>query len=403
MGASTMRRQSNSALGRYRVGGGAPCGRTPRRPHGVVFRVVVLVAASVPTLGAGALLSATPAAASGCGFFPTGALFGTWVDASDTNGGVVTAVDSANLMMQTTFGTFSFITGNLPLFPGSTVSGTINPDCSFQGSVDGFPADTYKGWPIVLGLNSSAANGTWHDSTDSGSWTAAIVAAQTSNPSTNSLSLGSSGAPIQVTVVSPTTGPISISTTGSLGGASLPNYSVLGGLVVISAPDGTTSSPLTLTFTLPSTLPASSIVLFKNGVPVPACTSITPISPDPCEQSASGPAGSPSADTITVLTSSASIWALGVNCGYSIPTTSLPFAVVGERYSASLTGCGGKAPYRFKKVGRLPRGLSLSRTGVLSGSLTSTGTFSFRVKMTDATKPKRLKHTTTKTFSITSL
>jgi hypothetical protein len=141
--------------------------------------------------------------------------------------------------------------------------------------------------------------------------------------------------------------------------------------------------------------------LFKNGLAVPACTTTSPISPDPCEESASGPSGG--VDTITVLTSSASIWAIGTKCGFSIPTTTLPFALPHQHYSASLTGCGGKAPYRFKKVGRLPRGLSLSRAGVLSGSFTSAGTFSFRVKMIDATRPKRLKHTTTKTFSITSL
>ncbi len=362
---------------------------------------MILLAATTPAVGAGALLSATPAAASGCPVFPTGTVFGTWVNSSDTNGGVVNAVDSANLAAQTTSGTFNFLTGNLPLFPGSTVSGTINPDCSFQGSVDGFPSDTYTGWPIDIGPNSSAANGTWHDSTDNGSWTAAIVAAQTSNPSTTSLSLGSSGDPIQVSVTSPTTGPISISTTGSLGGATLPNYNVLGGLVVISAPDGSAGNPLTLTFTFTSNLDATSIVLFKNGLAVPACTTTSPISPDPCEESASGPSGG--VDTITVLTSSASIWALGAKCGFSIPTTTLPFALPHQHYSASLTGCGGKAPYRFKKVGRLPRGLSLSRAGVLSGSFTSAGTFSFRVKMIDATRPKRLKHTTTKTFSITSL
>jgi hypothetical protein len=362
---------------------------------------VVLMAGTIPALGVGALLSATPAAASGCPSFPTGTVFGTWVNSSDTHGGVVNAVDSADLTAQTTFGTFNFITGNLPLFPGSAVSGTINPDCTFQGSVDGFPADTYRGWPINPGPGASAANGSWRDSTDNGTWTAAIVSSQTSNPSTNSLSLGSPGDPIQVSVSSPTTGPISISTTGSLGGASLPNYSVLGGLVVISAPDGSASSPLTLTFTIPSTLDPTSIVLFKNGLAVPACTTTGPISPDPCEEGATGPSGG--ADTFTVLTSSASIWAFGAKCGYSIPTTSLPFALPNQHYSASLTGCGGTAPYRFKKVGKLPRGLSLSRAGVLSGTFTTTGTFSFRVKMVDATKPKRNKHTTTKTFSITSL
>jgi hypothetical protein len=366
--------------------------------------MVILIATVIPSAGAGVLLTATPASATGCPSFPTGTVYGTWVDHSDTNGGVVNATDSANLSAQTLAGTFSFITGNLPLFAGSMVSGTINPDCSFQGAVVGAPEDVYSGAPILPGFGATAASGTWSDPTDSGTWTAALVSAQNSSPSANSLSLGNSGDPIQVNVVSPTAGAMSISSTGSTGGASLPGYTVLGGVVFISAPAGTTTSPLTLTFTIPSTLPASSIALFKDGVQVPACASTTPfIAPDPCEESALGPTGSPGVDTITVLTSSASIWALGVKCGFSIPTTSLPFAFVNQHYSATLSGCGGTAPYRFKKVGRLPRGLTLSRAGVLSGTPSSTGTFSFHVKLTDSTRPKRLRHTTTKTFSITSL
>jgi hypothetical protein len=63
----------------------------------------------------------------------------------------------------------------------------------------------------------------------------------------------------------------------------------------------------------------------------------------------------------------------------------LPAARVGRRYRARIQATGGTGPYRFGLVsGRLPRGLGLSRTGLLSGVPRSAGRYIFRIRVTDA-------------------
>ena len=83
----------------------------------------------------------------------------------------------------------------------------------------------------------------------------------------------------------------------------------------------------------------------------------------------------------------------------AITPPSLPNATVNSAYSASLAAAGGTAPYSWSRVsGSLPTGLSLSRSGVISGIPTMAGTFSFAVRVTDSSSPAL---TATKTFSIT--
>ncbi|HEV8232242.1 MAG TPA: putative Ig domain-containing protein, partial [Thermoanaerobaculia bacterium] len=63
----------------------------------------------------------------------------------------------------------------------------------------------------------------------------------------------------------------------------------------------------------------------------------------------------------------------------------LPGGSVGSSYSQSITASGGTAPYVFSVTsGLLPPGLSLSSGGVLSGTPTSGGSYSFTVTATDA-------------------
>ena len=53
-------------------------------------------------------------------------------------------------------------------------------------------------------------------------------------------------------------------------------------------------------------------------------------------------------------------------------------------YSQTLTASGGVSPYTFSKTsGSLPSGMSLSSSGVLSGTPTSSGTFTFTVQAKD--------------------
>ncbi len=63
----------------------------------------------------------------------------------------------------------------------------------------------------------------------------------------------------------------------------------------------------------------------------------------------------------------------------------LPGGTVGAAYSQTLTGNGGSGPYTFAQTGgALPTNLALSAAGVLSGSPTATGSFTFTVTATDA-------------------
>lgn len=64
--------------------------------------------------------------------------------------------------------------------------------------------------------------------------------------------------------------------------------------------------------------------------------------------------------------------------------SSLSNAIVGSDYSQTFTALGGAAPYTFSlSRGLLPPALVLSSNGVLSGTLTSTGQFSFGLRVMD--------------------
>jgi len=69
----------------------------------------------------------------------------------------------------------------------------------------------------------------------------------------------------------------------------------------------------------------------------------------------------------------------------SVATPMLPPGEHGVAYSQLVPISGGRAPYSFAATtGALPRGLSLSAAGVISGTPTSTGGSAFGVTVTDA-------------------
>jgi len=77
-----------------------------------------------------------------------------------------------------------------------------------------------------------------------------------------------------------------------------------------------------------------------------------------------------------------------VNAQLAITTTSLSSGAVGVAYSQTLQATGGITPYTWSYTGSLPPGLSLSAsTGVISGTPTTSGTFSFTAKVTDSENP----------------
>lgn len=76
---------------------------------------------------------------------------------------------------------------------------------------------------------------------------------------------------------------------------------------------------------------------------------------------------------------------LTVNPQLQIVTSALPGATKGVFYSVQLVGEGGVPPYAWSRSsGSLPSGLTLNTTtGVISGTPTVTGTFSYTVKIAD--------------------
>ena len=90
--------------------------------------------------------------------------------------------------------------------------------------------------------------------------------------------------------------------------------------------------------------------------------------------------------------------AAGQPATLDITTTSLPGGALNVSYSAALVASGGTLPYSWAiSSGSLPPGLSLSGTGVISGTPLAIGTFDFTVQVTDSGNPVQ---TATKDLSI---
>ncbi len=85
----------------------------------------------------------------------------------------------------------------------------------------------------------------------------------------------------------------------------------------------------------------------------------------------------------------------------SLPPTTLAGGQVGFAYNASLNpASGGTAPYSYAVTGgALPGGLTLSASGVLSGTPTDFGTFSFAVTATDSSTGSG-PYTATQSYSV---
>ncbi len=86
-----------------------------------------------------------------------------------------------------------------------------------------------------------------------------------------------------------------------------------------------------------------------------------------------------------------------------ITTTSLPAATRGTPYSATFQEVGGVAPFKWKKLSKLPKGLKLGKTGVLAGTVSAKvlpGNYAVTVSVTDKAKPVKNTATTTLTLTV---
>lgn len=68
----------------------------------------------------------------------------------------------------------------------------------------------------------------------------------------------------------------------------------------------------------------------------------------------------------------------------AITNTTLPGGTAGQTYNQNLTASGGTAPYTFSLVtGIIPNGLTLSPSGLISGTPNTPGTYTITVRVTD--------------------
>ena len=85
----------------------------------------------------------------------------------------------------------------------------------------------------------------------------------------------------------------------------------------------------------------------------------------------------------------------------SVTITPLALAAEGMSYTASLSATGGVAPYSWILTsGSLPPGLSLSPGGIITGTPSQLGTFTFTAEVTDETTPAPLMATGTLSISV---
>ncbi|MDE1995949.1 MAG: IPT/TIG domain-containing protein, partial [Rhizobiaceae bacterium] len=88
----------------------------------------------------------------------------------------------------------------------------------------------------------------------------------------------------------------------------------------------------------------------------------------------------------------------------AVSPTTLTDGTYGTAYSQALTLSGGRAPYTFSTTlasGALPTGLTLSSSGTISGTPTTTGSFSFTVIGTDSSVGNGPATFTSSTISLT--
>ncbi len=72
----------------------------------------------------------------------------------------------------------------------------------------------------------------------------------------------------------------------------------------------------------------------------------------------------------------------------AVLTSTLPDGTLNSGYTVQLVATGGVPPYTWRKTtGTLPPGLSVSSTGLLEGTTTATGNYSFSVEATDSNSP----------------
>lgn len=171
--------------------------------------------------------------------------------------------------------------------------------------------------------------------------------------------------PVEASVTTPTGGPVSIVLVGSENITNTTNgYTFFGRQVSINAPVESANAPLTLTFSLDSSVipngeSASSLQITRNGTVVPACNDATTASPDPCVFSRVNLAGGDI--EVKIHSTTASAWASGFPTHiYTLKGFDNP---VKEYPTANNSQAGQVLPVKFEVGGAATGDLNILASG----------------------------------------
>ncbi len=223
---------------------------------------------------------------------------------------------------------------------------------------------TVTGLPSGLTLSSATPSATISGTTDTaGTFSVKVTVTDSESPTV------STSATLSLTIAQPAT--LAITTTslaaGTAGTAYSATISATGGITpytwtVIGLPSGLTWNPGTSSGTITGTTDNVG----TSSVKVTVTDSESP----------------------TASTSATLSLTIAQATAIAITTTSLPNGTENIGYSQTLSGSGGVKPYGWTVAsGALPTGLSLSSAGVISGTPTASGSFSFSVQLTDSESP----------------
>ncbi|WP_180977433.1 putative Ig domain-containing protein [Janthinobacterium sp. ROICE36] len=316
------------------------------------------------SLSGGAATSVALASAASHG---TATVSGTSISYTPTAG--YSGPDSFTYTASNSGGTSAQATVTITVTPNAPIAGNVSATVAYGSGATVIPLSLSGGAATSVALASAASHGT---ATVSGTSISYTPTAGYSGPDSFTYTASNSGGTSAQATVTVTVSVPSVSLTP----ASLPNPTAEAAYTAtLTAAGGT--APYTFSVSSGS-LPAGLSLNAATGV-VSGTTNVAGSFTFSLRASDSSTgAGAPfsATNSYTVSVGAPTI---------SVTPATLPAAIVATAYSQQLSASGGVAPYAYTVLsGSLPAGLTLSSSGLLSGTPTAAGSFTLTVQAADA-------------------